>query len=76
VATPKGPPSAMRRLPWEELRDEIPAQSLVITIHFVRLVLRVMRDEIRTQVRDRAGETGGLVAAPRGDERALDAAPG
>jgi hypothetical protein len=76
VATPTGPPAAVGRFPWEELRDEMSPQGLVITSHFVRLVLGVVRDEIRAQVHVFRRETGGLVPGPGRDGTAVGAAPG
>ena len=76
VAAPQGPPAAVGRLPWDELRDEMSPQGLVITRFFVRLVVGVVRDEIRAQVRVFRSETGGLVPAAEKDETAVDAAPG
>lgn len=76
VEAPQGPPAAVGRFPWGELQDEISPQGLVITIFFVRLVLGVVRDEIRAQVRDLRRETGGLVPAVEKDETAVCTAPG
>jgi hypothetical protein len=76
VAAPQGPPAAVGRLPWDELRDEISPQGLVITRLFVRLVVEIVRDEIRAQVRVLQRETGGLVPDAEKDETAVGAAPG
>jgi hypothetical protein len=76
VPAPPGPPAAVERFPWDELRDEISPQGLVILGFFVRLVVGVVRDEIRAQVRVRQGESGGWVPGPEKDETAADAAAG
>lgn len=76
VKPPHGPPDAIERFPWDELRDEISPQALVITRFFVRLVIDVVRDEIGAQVRDLPGETGGLVPGAPKDETAARAAAG
>lgn len=76
MPAPQGPPAAIERFPWDELRDEISPQGLVIARFFVRLLAGVVRDEIRAQVRDLRRETGGLVPGVKEDETAADAAPG
>jgi hypothetical protein len=70
VEVPRGPPKAIGRFPWAELRDEISPQTLVIAGFFVRLVAGVARDVIRAEARDITWETGGLVAGLRKDETA------
>lgn len=76
VATPTGPPAPVGRFPWEELRDEIPPQAMVIASFCVRLVARLAQDEIRAQVVKIREETGRL--PPRGgrDETAARAEAG
>jgi hypothetical protein len=50
---PRPPP---RGIPWEELRDEISPQQLVIVSFFVRLVSRSGRDAISAEVSRIAAE--------------------
>ena len=76
VAAPRGPPRAIGCFPWDELRDEITPQGLVITGFLIRLVADVARDVIRSEVREIAGERGGLVAEPSEDETARRARAG
>lgn len=76
VEMPRGPPRAIGRFPWEELRDEISPQALVIAGFFVRLVAGVARDVIQAEVREIAWKTGGLVPGPRKDEKAQPARAG
>jgi hypothetical protein len=76
VTAPQGPPAAVERFPWDELRDEISPQGLVIARFFIRLVVGLVRDEIRAQARDLPGESGGLVPGAPKDETAARAAPG
>ena len=76
VAVPRAPPSAIGRFPWDELRDEISPQVLVITMLFVRLVLGAAQDEIRAEVRDIRGKVGRLVGEASRDETVPRAASG
>jgi len=76
VAPPRAPPPGMERFPWEELRDEIPAEALVMTQVFVRLVLVVLQDEIRLQQRESQGQFGRLPGPGREDETAALERPG
>lgn len=76
VETPRGPPAGLDRFPWDELRDEISPQALVITGFFVRLVLALVRDEIRAEVIEIRKETGRLVAGSEQDETAARARAG
>jgi len=74
VAAPTGPPAALGRFPWEEVRDEISPQVLVIAKFFVRLVMGVAKDEIRAQVANIHGQNGGLVGEAEQDQTAARAA--
>lgn len=76
VMAPRAPPVAIRRFPWDELRDEISPQGLVITMLFVRLVLGAAQDEIRAEVRDIRGKVGRLLDAGHQDETVPRAASG
>jgi len=67
AALPRPPPGG---LPWEELRDEITPQSLVIIGFFVRLGSRAAKDEIRSQVRVIMNEMSALVPREAKDETA------
>lgn len=49
AAAPHGPPLVIGRFPWDELRDEIPPQGMVILRFLIQLILEAVRDEIRLQ---------------------------
>lgn len=76
VAAPRGPPAAIGRFPWEELRDEISPQVLVITGFLVRLVVRAARDVIRAEVVEIQREADRLGAGATKDETAVRALAG
>lgn len=50
---PRPPPAG---IPWEELKDEMLPQHLVIASFFVRLVMRTGRDEIVSEASSIASE--------------------
>jgi hypothetical protein len=70
VKSPTGPPSLLDRLPWDELRDEISPQVLVMAAYLVRLVAVWTKDEIRAQAVEIQKEAARLVAHPREDRTA------
>lgn len=70
---PPPPPTAV---PWDEMRDEISPQLLVILGFLARLGAASVRDEIRAQVLKITAESGRLRASARGDETAVAAGPG
>lgn len=74
VAAPRGPPVRVERFPWEELRDEIRPEALVIAGFFVRLLVGLTRDEIRAQVVRITAKSGALPADLSRDETAPRAA--
>lgn len=76
VPLPRAPPAELGRFPWEELRDEISPQALVITGLFVRLALAAAQDEIRAEVLEIKRQSDGLVARVPKDETAERAASG
>jgi len=65
---PRAPPAG---LPWDEVRDEISPQALVIVGVLIRLGVRAARDEIRAQVRAMTKETARLVGEDGEDETAV-----
>lgn len=46
----RGPPAAMRLTPLEWMQDAMGVQGLVIAVYFVRMLRRVMQDEMRGQL--------------------------
>ena len=75
VKTPQGPPAAVGRFPWDELRDEISPQQLVIVSFFVRLVFRSGRDAISSEVSRIAEQFSNYAAPPAKDAMGPKAAP-
>lgn len=73
---PRAPPRAMAQFPWEEVRDEITPEALVIAGFFVRLVLGATRDEIQAEVTKTVEKFVRLVEPPPGDETAPPAKAG
>jgi hypothetical protein len=65
------PPPAPRQIPWDELRDEISPELLVILALFVRLGIRATRDEIRRQVVVSTPVSGDSLGGAPKDERAF-----
>ena len=70
AATPTGPPAAITRFPWAEVRDEISGEAFVITSFSVRVVVVALRDMIRAQAVEIHRETGGLPRRVREDQTA------
>ena len=70
AAAPTGPPLAIARFPWAEVRDEISGEAFVITSFFVRLVVVVLRDVMRAQAVEIYREMGGLPRRVREDPTA------
>jgi hypothetical protein len=70
VSVPRAPPSALDRFPWDEVRDEISPQALVIVTVFVRLVAGMIRDEFRAEVHNFTPKDGRLPAPTGEDETA------
>jgi len=66
----------MAQFPWEEVRDEITPEALVIAGFFVRLVLGATRDEIQAEVTKTVEKFVRLVEPPPGDETAPPAKAG
>jgi hypothetical protein len=71
--TPRAPP---RGIPWDEMRDEISPQVLVILGHLVRLGVRTLQDEIRGQVLAFAPVSAASPPEDREDETAVRVAAG
>lgn len=69
---PRPPPCG---IPWEELRDEISPQQLVIVAFFVKLVSRTGRDAISTEVSRIAAEFGTYARTPAKDAIGPRASP-
>ncbi len=69
---PRPPPVG---IPWEELRDEISPQQLVIVSFFVRLVFRTGRDAISSEVSRIAEQFSNYADPPAKDEMGPKAAP-
>ena len=69
---PRPPPVG---IPWEELRDEISPQQLVIVSFFVRLVFRSGRDAISSEVSRIAEQFSNYAVPPAKDEMGPKAAP-
>lgn len=69
---PRPPPVG---IPWEELRDEISPQQLVIVSFFVRLVFRSGRDAISSEVSRIAEQFSNYAAPPAKDAMGPKAAP-
>lgn len=61
---PRPPPAG---IPWEELEDEILPQHLVIASFFVRLILRVGRDEMASEVSSIASQFANYGGPPAKD---------
>lgn len=55
---PRAPPASMERFPWEEAKDEIPAQVLVTLVFLARFMVGAARDEIRRQGAGILGQFG------------------
>ena len=68
VPLPRAPPAG---LPWDEVRDEISPQALVIIGVLVRLGVRAARDEIRLQVQAITREAARLAGDVSEDERVV-----
>jgi hypothetical protein len=61
---PRPPPAG---IPWEELEDEILPQHRVIAAFFVKLILRVGRDEMAREVSNIASEFANYGGTPAKD---------
>lgn len=69
---PRPPPTG---IPWDELRDEISPQQLVIASFFVKLVFRSGRDAIVSEVSKIAEQFVNYATTPAKDEIGPSAAP-
>lgn len=69
---PRPPPVG---IPWEELRDEISPQQLVIASFFVKLVFRSGRDAISSEVSRIAEQFVNYATTPTKDAIGPSAAP-
>lgn len=65
VPPKRGP---LTSLPWDDVRDEIPAEVLVFLVLFGRLLLRVLEDERRSQTIGNTAESGRLLQGVQEDE--------
>ena len=70
------PRGTLPSIPWDEMKDEIPAQALVIAGVLVRLVLGKAKDQRRAQAIVITKESGALVPAAEEDQTARRAAGG
>jgi hypothetical protein len=57
-------------LPWDEMRDEIPPEVLVMLVFFGRLLFRVLKDEMQGQASVITGESRRLPGGFSKDETA------
>jgi len=64
----------MASIPWDEMKDEMPAQALVIAGVLVRLVLSEAKDQRRTQAVVITKETGALLPVLPEDQTVRQAA--
>jgi hypothetical protein len=69
-ALPRAPPARIDAFPWEEARDEIPAQVFVTFGFFSHLAAGLARDVIRAEVPRITEEIRHYVAAGLKDETA------
>jgi hypothetical protein len=84
LAASRAPPAALgsaargiwSRVPWDELRDEIPAHTRVLIEFFVQLVVEHQRDEMRAEVARITSQLGDLGRRQTKDETACDGPPG
>ena len=68
------PRGTMASIPWDEMKDEMPAQALVIAGVLVRLVLSEAKDQRRTQAVVITKETGALLPVLPEDQTVRQAA--
>ena len=68
LAMPRPPPAG---IPWDELKDEMSPQHLVIASFFVRLVMRRGRDEIVSEVSSIASQFANYSGTPAKDTMGL-----